>query len=54
MVTSAAGYTPSIECLTDKPTGVRYRVGDPTRMRKYWEPKVSLREGISRALDGVL
>jgi nucleoside-diphosphate-sugar epimerase len=54
MVTKAAGYTPSIECLTDKPTGVRYRVGDPTRMRRYWEPKVTLREGIERALDGAL
>jgi len=54
MVTEAGGYAPSIECLTDKPTGVRYRVGDPTRMRRYWEPKVSLREGVERALDGAL
>jgi nucleoside-diphosphate-sugar epimerase len=54
MVTHAAGYAPAIECLTDKPTGVRHRVGDPTRMRRYWEPRVSLREGVERALDGAL
>lgn len=36
--------------LTDKPTGVFYRVGDPTRMLKYYTPKVSLEEGIRRTL----
>lgn len=33
-----------------KPTGVFYRVGDPTRMLQYYEPKVTLEEGIQRAL----
>ena len=37
--------------LEDKPTGVFYRVGDPTRMLKYYTPKVSLEEGIRRALQ---
>lgn len=40
-----------VEYLTDKPTGVSYRVGDPTRMRQYYTPRVSLEEGIRRALD---
>lgn len=35
-----------------KPTGVFYRVGDPTRMLNYYTPKVTLEEGISRALRG--
>jgi nucleoside-diphosphate-sugar epimerase len=52
MVTEAGGYAPSIECLTDKPIGVRVRVGDPTRMRRYWEPRVTLLDGIRRALAG--
>lgn len=52
-VTKAAGYAPSIDVRMDKPTGVSYRVGDPTRMRRIWEPKVSLEDGIRRALDGV-
>lgn len=36
--------------LTDKPTGVHYRVGNPERMLRYYTPKVTLEEGISRAL----
>lgn len=36
--------------LEDKPTGVMYRVGDPTRMQEIYQPKVSLDEGIRRAL----
>jgi nucleoside-diphosphate-sugar epimerase len=34
----------------DQPTGVMYRCGDPTRMLKVYEPKVTLEEGIRRAL----
>lgn len=52
MVTHAAGYTPTIRHLRDKPSGVRVRVGDPTRMRRYWEPRVTLTEGIQKALEG--
>jgi len=37
--------------LEDKPYGVFYRVGDPTRMLQYYTPRVSLEEGIRRALD---
>lgn len=33
-----------------KPTGVFYRVGDPTRFNQYYTPRVSLEEGIRRAL----
>jgi nucleoside-diphosphate-sugar epimerase len=52
LITREAGYTPTIRHLTDKPTGVRFRVGDPTRMRRYHEPRVSLLDGIRRALEG--
>ena len=37
--------------MTDQPTGVFYRVGDPTRSHQYYTPQVSLEEGILRALD---
>lgn len=37
--------------LEDKPTGVFYRVGDPTRMLQYYTPKISLEEGIKMGLD---
>lgn len=34
----------------DKPTGVFYRVGNPARLHNYYNPKVSIEEGIYRAL----
>ncbi len=41
---------PPVTYLEDKPTGVMYRVGDPTRMLEHYQPKVTLEEGITRAL----
>lgn len=38
------------EYLTDKPTGVFYRVGDPARMLEYYTPQVTLEQGIAEAL----
>lgn len=51
MCCEQVGYRPNITPLPDKPTGVAYRVGDPTRFLEYWTPKESLEEGISRALS---
>lgn len=39
-----------VEYLTDKPTGVFYRVGDPSRFNQYYTPTISVEEGIRRAL----
>lgn len=39
-----------VDYLEDKPTGVMYRVGDPSRLNGIYQPKVSLEEGIRRAL----
>lgn len=50
LVTSAAGYQPALKHHTDKPQGVRYRVGDPTELHKVRRPRVSLEEGIKAAL----
>lgn len=52
MVCAAAGYSPTIQHLPDAPTGVRYRACDPTRMLGVYQPKVTLEEGIRRALAG--
>jgi nucleoside-diphosphate-sugar epimerase len=41
-----AGYRPEIEVLSDMPTGVHTRVGDPTLMRRVYEPRIGL--------DGIL
>lgn len=51
-VTNIAGYHPEFRHLTAKPTGVVNRVGDPTKLNTFYMPKVSLSEGISRALAG--
>lgn len=52
MVTEIAGYHPSFEYLQAKPVGVQFRVGDPTKMNTFYTPKVSLEEGIAKALRG--
>lgn len=46
----AAGYSPEIELRTDKPAGVAYRVGDPARLNEHYTAKVSIEEGVARAL----
>jgi nucleoside-diphosphate-sugar epimerase len=45
------GYAPEIELLADRPAGVAYRVGDPTLLHRYYTPRVSLAEGVKRALS---
>lgn len=54
LVTKAAGYSPTIQNLTDRPIGVQYRVGDPSLMKSFYEPKISLEQGIGMALEGIL
>ena len=50
ITTEIAGYRPSFEYLTDKPVGVQFRVGDPTKMNTFYTPKITLEEGVARAL----
>lgn len=50
LVCAQAGYKPKLRVNLDAPQGVRYRVGDPTLMRTFYEPRVSLEEGVARAL----
>lgn len=47
---TAAGYDASVRELSDRPMGVVRRVGDPSRMRLVYTPRVSLDEGVRRAL----
>lgn len=51
MFAAEAGYTPEIKHLTDAPRGVAYRVGDPTLLSAFYTCRVSLEEGIRRALN---
>jgi nucleoside-diphosphate-sugar epimerase len=50
MVCEQSGYNPTINHLPAAPTGVMYRVCDPSLMLKFYQPKISLEEGIYRAL----
>lgn len=45
------GYMPEIWVEADKPRGVAYRVGNPYKMAQYYMPRISLAEGVARALD---
>jgi nucleoside-diphosphate-sugar epimerase len=51
LVTEAAGYQPEIKHLPAAPQGVHTRVCDPSRMLAYYTPRVTLEEGIRRALN---
>lgn len=44
-----AGYVPRLQFVKG-PTGVAVRVGDPTRMERLFTPKISLDEGVFRAI----
>lgn len=50
LVTSQAGYSPEIVTHPDKPVGVFYRVADPVMNFQIWQPRITLEEGIRRAL----
>lgn len=54
MFTTAARYNPVLETVPGAPMGVGYRVADVTLMNDFYKPKVSLEEGIRRALDARL
>lgn len=50
LVCQQAGYTPTLRRHPDKPTGVHYRVGDPSEMARIYRPRINLEQGIKRAL----
>lgn len=51
MCVDQAGYRPVFETRPEAPSGVAYRVGDPTALREVYVPEISLEEGVKRALD---
>ena len=50
MFCAAAGYQPDFKVLPDRPSGVAYRVADITRMSEFYQPAVSLEDGVARAI----
>ncbi|MGW2010865.1 NAD-dependent epimerase/dehydratase family protein [Streptomyces nigrescens] len=51
LVTKQAGYTPQLKHLAAAPQGVHHRVSDPARMLDFYQPRITLEEGIQRALN---
>lgn len=48
---SITPYWPDVTILGgDKPMGVYHRVGDSERMRKFYSPKITIEEGVRRAV----
>lgn len=50
LVCEAAGYEPSVHHMSSRPVGVRSRVGDPSKMLRWYAPQVTLQQGIGLAL----
>jgi nucleoside-diphosphate-sugar epimerase len=50
MIVAEAGYQPWVGYEPTAPRGVAYRVGDPDRFFEIYQPKVSLEEGVARAV----
>lgn len=50
-VCDMTNHFPQFKHHIDKPVGVRYRVGSPELMNTFYTPKISLEEGIYRALQ---
>lgn len=51
ILTDIVGYNPQLKHLTEAPVGVQYRVGDPTKMNTIRPARITLEDGIRRALN---
>lgn len=52
LVTNLKGYDPEPYHIPTAPVGVQYRVCDSSKMLSFYTPKISLEDGILRALRG--
>jgi nucleoside-diphosphate-sugar epimerase len=50
LVQKEAGYSAPVELQSDMPSGVMYRVSDNSKLLSFYTPKITLEEGIARAL----
>lgn len=44
-------YDPHVETMPDAPTGVAWRVADTVRLRSFYQPTITLEEGVRRAME---
>jgi nucleoside-diphosphate-sugar epimerase len=53
MVCRIVDYNPEVKHILTAPVGVMYRCCDPSKMLSFYTPKISLEEGITKALRGI-
>lgn len=53
LVISIADYSAEPNHIGSAPVGVQYRVCDPSKMLTFFQPKISLVQGIQMALNGI-
>ena len=51
MVSKKVGYSAKLAYQLDKPIGVHYRVANPKLLFTFYQPRITLEEGIERALN---
>jgi len=54
MCMDAVGYQGEIVTRPDKPVGCMHRVSDNTKMLSFYQPKITLEEGIEMAVKGIV
>ncbi len=52
LVCKLQGYSPEYNFIKTAPVGVTYRVSDSRKMLSFYKPKISLTQGIVKALEG--
>ena len=54
MCMKAVGYEGEIVTRPEKPVGCMHRVSDNSKMLSFYQPKITLEEGIQMAVDGII
>jgi len=54
LITKQQKYNPKIEYIKTAPTGVMYRVCDPSLMMEFYKPKISIEEGVYNAINNII
>ena len=53
LICQILGFEVTLEHLSNEPVGVSFRVGNPSLQNAYYRPRITLEEGVERALLGL-
>lgn len=54
MICKQMKYSPEVNHMLTAPVGVMYRCSNPSKMLSFYKPKITLEEGIARALKNIV